>query len=118
MVGREPRRSNAIDGSERRDSLTFPLSLLGRTNEVIEQAPPQRVVAARLQFNTPGRMAALGHLRPSRRTDEDGRSAFDSGRSDLFGAEKDMAPQLSRAGVRPAAELNKSLGRQVANEPK
>jgi hypothetical protein len=31
-------------------------------------------------------------------------------------AEKDVAPQISRAGVRLAAVLNKSLGKQVAGE--
>jgi hypothetical protein len=32
-------------------------------------------------------------------------------------AEKDVALQLNRAGVRLAAVLNKAFGRQVADEP-
>jgi hypothetical protein len=32
-------------------------------------------------------------------------------------AEKDVALQLSRAGVRLAAVLNKALGRQLADDP-
>jgi hypothetical protein len=33
-------------------------------------------------------------------------------------AEKDVALQLSRAGIRLAAVLNKALGRQVADKPR